>query len=77
MKKEDLKIVFLGTPEFAVESLAALVDNGCNVAAVVTMPDKIAGRGHKLLQSDVKRYAVEKGIPVLQPANLKDKAFLN
>lgn len=75
MKKEDLKIVFFGTPEFAVESLAALCDNGYNVAAVVTMPDKTAGRGHKLIQSDVKKYAVERGLPVLQPVNLKSEEF--
>lgn len=76
MKKEDLKIVFLGTPEFAVESLDKLVSGGYNVVAVVTMPDKQAGRGHLLLQSDVKKYAVEKGLPVLQPTNLKDPAFV-
>lgn len=77
MKKEDLKIVFLGTPEFAVESLDALVRDGFNIRAVVTMPDKVAGRGHKLLQSDVKRYAVEHNLPVLQPANLKDSTFID
>lgn len=76
MKKEDLKIVFLGTPDFAVESLDALVKDGCNIAAVVTMPDKVAGRGHKLLQSPVKQYAVAHGMPVLQPANLKDPEFV-
>ena len=53
MNKNDLKIVFLGTPEFAVASLDRLVTDGYNVAAVVTMPDKIAGRGHKLIQSSV------------------------
>lgn len=77
MDKENLKIVFFGTPEFAVESLATLVDGGYNVAAVVTMPDKIAGRGHKLIQSDIKKYAVEKGIPVLQPEKLKSEDFIN
>ena len=55
MNKEDLKIVFFGTPEFAVTSLERLVDNGFNIAAVVTMPDKQAGRGHHLIQSDVKK----------------------
>ena len=60
MTKKDLKIVFFGTPEFAVTSLAKLVDGGYNVAAVVTMPDKPAGRGKHLAQSDVKKYAVEK-----------------
>lgn len=76
MTKQDLKIVFLGTPEFSVASLKALVEGGYNVAAVITMPDKLAGRGHKLLQSDVKKYALSYGLPVLQPANLKDEAFL-
>lgn len=76
MNKKDLKIVFFGTPEFAVESLAALVDNGYNVVAVVTMPDKQAGRGHKMIQSDVKQYAVAKGIPVLQPEKLKNPEFV-
>lgn len=77
MKKEDLKIVFFGTPEFAVESLKRLVDGGYNVAAVVTMPDKPAGRGRQLQQSDVKRFAVERGLPVLQPVSLKDETFIN
>ena len=76
MTKEDLKIVFFGTPDFAVESLSRLVDGGYNVAAVVTMPDKPAGRGRQLQQSDVKRYAVEHGLPVLQPVSLKDEAFI-
>ena len=60
-----IKIVFFGTPEFAVASLDRLIADGCDVAAVVTAPDKPAGRGHKMLQSDVKRYAVEHNIPVL------------
>lgn len=76
MTKEELKIIFFGTPDFAVESLGRLVDGGYNVAAVVTMPDKPAGRGHQLYQSDVKRYAVEHGLPVLQPVSLKDEAFI-
>ncbi len=76
MDKKDLKIVFLGTPEFAVESLDRIVTNGFNVAAVVTMPDKIAGRGHKLIQSPVKDYAVAHGLPVLQPEKLKDPGFV-
>ncbi|MDE6683012.1 MAG: methionyl-tRNA formyltransferase [Muribaculaceae bacterium] len=76
MDKKDLKIVFFGTPEFAVKSLDALVSNGYNVKAVVTMPDKIAGRGHKLIQSDVKKYAVEAGLPVLQPEKLKSPEFV-
>jgi methionyl-tRNA formyltransferase len=76
MTKEDLKIVFFGTPDFAVESLSRLVDGGYNVVAVVTMPDKPAGRGRQLQESDVKRYAVEHGLPVLQPVSLKDEAFI-
>ncbi|MCM1109633.1 MAG: methionyl-tRNA formyltransferase [Clostridium sp.] len=76
MKKEDLKIIFLGTPEFAVESLARIVGEGYNVAAVVTMPDKPAGRGHRLYQSPVKEFAVEHGIEVLQPVSLKDPEFV-
>ena len=77
MKKEDLKIVFFGTPDFAVESLKRLVEAGFHIAAVVTMPDKPAGRGHHLLQSAVKQYAVAQGLPLLQPVNLKDEAFVN
>lgn len=76
MNKEDLKIVFFGTPEFAVASLSRLVDKGYNISAVVTMPDKVAGRGHKLLQSDVKKYALEKGLRLLQPTNLKSEDFV-
>ena len=76
MTKEELKIVFFGTPDFAVESLSRLVDGGYNVVAVVTMPDKPAGRGRQLQQSDVERYAVEHGLPVLQPVSLKDEAFI-
>lgn len=77
MDKKDLKIVFFGTPEFAVASLDALVSNGYNIKAVVTMPDKVAGRGHKLIQSDVKKYAVEKGLPLLQPEKLKSPEFVD
>lgn len=76
MTKKDLKIIFFGTPDFAVESLSRLVEGGYNIAAVVTMPDKPAGRGRQLQQSDVKRYAVEHGLPVLQPVSLKDEAFI-
>lgn len=76
MDKKDLKIVFLGTPEFAVESLRRLLDEGYRIEAVVTAPDKPAGRGHKLLQSDVKKFALERGLPVLQPVNLKDPGFI-
>ena len=77
MKKEDLRIVFMGTPEFAVETLRALVENGYNVVAVVTQPDKPVGRHGSVLQpSAVKQYAVEKGLPVLQPEKMKDPVFV-
>lgn len=66
----------MGTPEFAVESLKALVENDFNVVAVVTMPDKPIGRGHKVQSSPVKEYAVAQKIPVLQPERLKDESFL-
>jgi methionyl-tRNA formyltransferase len=76
MKKEDLKIVFMGTPEFAVSSLEILINNGYNISAVVTVPDKPKGRGLKLESSDVKKFALEKNIPVLQPEKMKDPVFL-
>lgn len=76
MEKKDLKIVFLGTPEFAVYSLDRIVSGGYNVAAVVTMPDKPAGRGKKIMQSPVKQYAVDHQLPVLQPIKLKDTEFV-
>ncbi len=77
MKKEDLRIVFMGTPEFAVETLKALVDNGYDVVAVVTQPDKPVGRHGSVLQpSAVKQYALEHGLPVLQPEKMKDPAFV-
>lgn len=77
MNKEDLKIVFLGTPDFAVESLRRIHEGGYNIVGVVTMPDKPAGRGHKLLQSPVKQYAVEHGLFLMQPPNLKAEEFVN
>lgn len=70
------RIVFMGTPEFAVESLRALLDNGYDVVGVVTVADKPVGRGQKISESAVKKFAVEKGIPVLQPLKLKDPEFL-
>ena len=77
MKKEDLRIVYMGTPDFAVESLRALVEGGYNVVGVITMPDKPMGRHGSVLQpSAVKQYAVSVGLPVLQPEKLKDEAFL-
>lgn len=77
MDKQSLRIIYMGTPEFAVESLKVLVENGYNVVAVVTMPDKPAGRGHKIQYSDVKKYALDQKIPLLQPTSLKDDTFLN
>lgn len=76
MNKSDLRIIFLGTPEFATASLRALVEGGYHVVAVVTMPDKPAGRGHQMQYSDVKKYALSVGLPVLQPEKLKDEAFV-
>ena len=77
MRKNDLKIVFMGTPEFAVETLRALVENEYNVVAVVTQPDKPVGRHGSVLQpSAVKQYAVEHGLPVLQPEKMKDPEFV-
>lgn len=77
MKKEDLKIVFLGTPDFAVESLDRLYKGGYNIAGVVTMPDKPAGRGHKLLFSPVKQYALDHGLHLMQPVSLKSQEFID
>ena len=77
MNKKDLKIIFMGTPEFAVGTLRRLVENGYNVVAVVTQPDKPVGRHQDHLQpSEVKRYALQQGIPVLQPVKMKDPAFV-
>ncbi|NLW53089.1 MAG: methionyl-tRNA formyltransferase, partial [Tissierellia bacterium] len=77
MTKKDLRIVFMGTPEFAVETLKLLVESKYNIVGVVTMPDKPAGRGHKLQESDVKKYAISQGLLVLQPEKLKDADFIN
>ena len=77
MKKEDLRIVFMGTPEFAVETLQALVENDYNVVAVVTQPDKPVGRHQTEMQpSAVKQYALSQGLPVLQPEKMKDPVFV-
>lgn len=77
MTKKELRIVYMGTPDFAVESLKALVEGGYNVVGVVTMPDKPIGRHGSVLQaSPVKQYAIEKGLNVLQPVKLKDEAFV-
>ena len=77
MTKKDLRIVYMGTPDFAVESLRALVEGGYNVVGVVTGPDKPVGRHGSVLQpTPVKHYAVEHGLHVLQPERLKDEAFI-
>ena len=74
---KNLRIVFMGTPEFAVASLDALVKAGCNIVAVITAPDKQAGRGLQLHQSSVKKYAVVNNLRVLQPEKLKNPFFIN
>ena len=77
MTREQLRIVFMGTPEFAVATLQRLVEGGYNVVAVVTQPDKPVGRHGSVLQApEVKKYALEKGIPVLQPEKMKDPEFV-
>ncbi len=78
MEKKELRIVYMGTPDFAVESLRALVEGGYNVVGVITMPDKPVGRHGSVLQaSPVKEYALSQNLPVLQPEKLKDEAFLD
>ncbi|MBP3548323.1 MAG: methionyl-tRNA formyltransferase [Alistipes sp.] len=76
MEAKNLRIVFMGTPEFAATSLRRLVAEGYNVVAVVTTPDKPAGRGQRMHESDVKLTAKELGLPILQPEKLRDEAFL-
>ena len=71
-----MRIVFMGTPDFAVESLKILVENNYNVVGVITMPDKPAGRGHKVQHSAVKQYAIDQNLRLLQPEKLKDEDFL-
>ncbi|HND70966.1 MAG TPA: methionyl-tRNA formyltransferase [Bacteroidia bacterium] len=73
----DFKILFSGTPDFAVESLIILVENGYNICGVITAPDKPAGRGMQMQQSAVKKYALSKGLYILQPEKLKDAVFLS
>ena len=73
---KGLRIVFMGTPEFAVASLDALVSSGYNVVGVITAPDKAAGRGMKMNESAVKKYAMEKNLKILQPEKLKNPAFI-
>jgi methionyl-tRNA formyltransferase len=74
---KSLRIVFMGTPEFAVATLGSLLMNGYNVVGVVTAPDKPAGRGRKMTQSAVKEFAEFSHLPILQPSNLKDPEFIN
>jgi methionyl-tRNA formyltransferase len=76
MNLDELRIVFMGTPEFAVASLDALVKAGCNIVGVVTAPDKPAGRGMKLTESAVKKFATEHQLRVLQPVKLKSPDFI-
>lgn len=76
MDGKDLRIVFMGTPEFAVASLKALVENGYTVVGVVTAPDKPSGRGQQLSESAVKQFAMQAGLPVLQPEKLKSPEFI-
>jgi methionyl-tRNA formyltransferase len=71
-----LRIVFMGTPEFAVTSLKALLDKGFNIVGVITVPDKQAGRGMKLQENAVKKFAVERGLKILQPEKLKNESFI-
>lgn len=73
----DLRIVFMGTPDFAVETLKAIIEAGYRVVGVITAPDRPAGRGRKLQQSAVKKYASGQELPVLQPTNLKSEEFLD
>jgi methionyl-tRNA formyltransferase len=73
---QDLRIIFMGTPDFATESLRALLNAGANIVGVITAPDKPAGRGRKLTPSSVKKFALEKGLKVLQPEKLKAPEFL-
>jgi methionyl-tRNA formyltransferase len=75
-KFQSLRIVFMGTPEFAVASLDALVKAGCNVVGVITAPDKPSGRGMQIQQSAVKKYAVEHNLHILQPEKLKSPEFV-
>lgn len=77
MTDQKLRIVFMGTPDFAVESLKTLVENNYHIVGVITAPDRPAGRGQKLKQSAVKAYAVSQNIPVLQPEKLKNEQFLD
>ena len=74
---EELSIVFMGTPDFAVESLKLLIENKYNIVGVITAPDKPSGRGQKMMQSAVKKYAVTNNLKTLQPTNLKSEEFIS
>ena len=76
MKAKDFKIVFMGTPEFAVTILDGIIDSGYNVVSVITTPDKPAGRGQKVSESAVKQYAIKKNLQILQPEKLKSEEFI-
>ena len=76
MTKKDFKIVFMGTPDFAVTILAGILDAGYNVVSVITTPDKPAGRGQKVSESAVKQYAIQKKLHILQPEKLKSQDFI-
>lgn len=77
VSNKSLRVVYMGTPEFAVEPLRAILEAGFTVCAVVTVPDKPAGRGQKISESAVKQFARERELPILQPEKLKDEAFVN
>ncbi|MCK5823116.1 MAG: methionyl-tRNA formyltransferase [Bacteroidales bacterium] len=76
MSKSNLRIIFMGTPDFAVDTLKTLIENNYNIVGVITSPDKPAGRGKKIQQSAVKKFAVENKLNILQPTNLKDPNFI-
>lgn len=77
MTKQDLRIVYMGTPDFAVEPLKKLVENNYNIVGVITNPDKPAGRGQKLQEAAVKKYAKSQNLNILQPSKFRDESFLN
>lgn len=77
MSQNSLRIIYMGTPDFAVAPLNALIESGCNVVGVVTNPDKPAGRGQKIQESAVKKYALKKGLHILQPEKFRNETFLS
>ena len=77
MTKQDFRIVYMGTPDFAVEPLKKLVENNYNVVGVITNPDKPAGRGQKIQEAAVKKYAKSQNLKILQPEKFRDESFLN